>query len=99
IVLDNIAKLKENYSSLCATAQMNHKGKGASKKKASSGTDSQIMVRDYWVEYWDRKQKRWICVDPLRATVDEPNAVEENVTKPVTYVLAIDNGELTLTFY
>ncbi|PIO60527.1 hypothetical protein TELCIR_17975, partial [Teladorsagia circumcincta] len=91
IVLENIAKLKEKYSSLCVTVQMNHKGKGASKKKASTGTDSQIMIRDYWVEYWDRKQKRWICVDPLRATVDEPSTLEENFTKPVTYVLAIDN--------
>ncbi|PIO59383.1 DNA repair protein Rad4, partial [Teladorsagia circumcincta] len=45
IVLENIAKLKEKYSSLCVTAQMNRKGKGVSKKKASSGTDSQIMIQ------------------------------------------------------
>ncbi|KAK6017322.1 hypothetical protein OSTOST_17159 [Ostertagia ostertagi] len=96
-VLENIAKLKENSSSLTVAPQTNHKGKGASKKKASNGADYQGMIRNYWVEYWDKKQKRWICVDPLRATVDEPNALEENASKPIVYVLAIDNGKGVVT--
>ncbi|KHJ87308.1 DNA repair protein Rad4 [Oesophagostomum dentatum] len=64
------------------------------KKKSSTSTaasDYRGMIRNYWVEYWDVKQKRWICVDPLRGSVDDPNSIEENLTKPITYVFAIDN--------
>ncbi|ETN74923.1 DNA repair protein Rad4 [Necator americanus] len=61
-------------------------------RKDSSGHSGYLgSVRDYWIEYWDKKQKRWICVDPLHGTVDEPNSIEDNLTKPVTYVFAIDN--------
>ncbi|XGW29855.1 hypothetical protein V3C99_009140 [Haemonchus contortus] len=89
-VLESIAKMKDS-SSPSIVAEANQKGKGATKKKNSSGADHQRMTRNYWVEFWDKKQKRWICVDPLRAAVDEPNAIEENATKPIVYVLAVDN--------
>ncbi|VDO67270.1 unnamed protein product [Haemonchus placei] len=88
---ENIEKMRKGFSSPSIVAEADQKSKGASKKKNSSGADYQKMTRNYWVEFWDKKQKRWICVDPLRAAVDEPNAIEENATKPIVYVLAIDN--------
>ncbi|KAK5973633.1 hypothetical protein GCK32_017055 [Trichostrongylus colubriformis] len=90
-VLKWIAKMRDGSSSSSVTSQTNKKGKGTSKKNSTSGSD-----RNYWIEYWDKKQKRWICVDPFRATVDEPSTVVENVTKPMVYVLAIDAGKLML---
>ncbi|VDM81249.1 unnamed protein product [Strongylus vulgaris] len=62
------------------------------KNSAASNSGHNGEIRNYWIEYWDRKQRRWICIDPLRATVDEPNSIEENLTKPVSYVFAIDSG-------
>ncbi|XGW29854.1 hypothetical protein V3C99_009139 [Haemonchus contortus] len=89
-VLKQIAMMKKRSESASATAPKKPKSKEGSKKK-STGADYRGMIRNYWVEYWDKKQNRWICVDPLRGAVDEPNSVEENMTKPVVYVFAIDS--------
>ncbi|EYB82400.1 hypothetical protein Y032_0360g3433, partial [Ancylostoma ceylanicum] len=92
-VIKQLKKMKEG----CGTSPSEsapsekQKNKESTKRKNQAASDYRGMVRNYWVEYWERKQKRWICVDPLRATVDEPNSIEENVTKPVIYVFAIDN--------
>lgn len=47
--------------------------------------------RNYWVEYWCTKYKKWITMDPLKRTVDQPLTMEENAREPLTYVFAIDN--------
>ncbi|WKY03883.1 hypothetical protein Q1695_005109 [Nippostrongylus brasiliensis] len=94
-VLKDIEKMKKTATPPATAEPSNPKGKGDLKKRKSStgGSDTNYkgVVRNYWVEYWDRKQKRWICVDPLRSSVDDPNSIEENLSKPVVYVLAIDS--------
>ncbi|VDK69697.1 unnamed protein product [Litomosoides sigmodontis] len=54
------------------------------KRKTNSG-------RNYWVEYWDCNNTRWICMDPWCGTVDLPESLEENATAPMHYVISIDN--------
>uniref|UniRef100_A0A8R1HNG2 Rad4 domain-containing protein n=1 Tax=Caenorhabditis japonica TaxID=281687 RepID=A0A8R1HNG2_CAEJA len=49
--------------------------------------------RNYWVEYWNLKEKRWICIDPLHKTVDSPLSIHEDATSPISYVFAIDNSQ------
>ncbi|KAK6027684.1 DNA repair protein Rad4 [Ostertagia ostertagi] len=96
-VLKEVAKMRKESSvpASSATASTSSKkkpkAKESSKKKGSAAGDHRGMIRNYWVEYWDKKQNKWICVDPLLASVDDPNSFEENMTKPVVYVLAIDN--------
>ncbi|EJD74033.1 DNA repair protein Rad4 containing protein [Loa loa] len=52
-------------------------------------TDSE---RNYWVEYWDHINARWICIDPWCGTVDMPESLEANATVPMHYVVCIDNN-------
>ncbi|MFH4975422.1 hypothetical protein AB6A40_002131 [Gnathostoma spinigerum] len=49
------------------------------------------QIRNYWVEYWDLSDERWICLDPLTKAVDDPTVFEANVEGTMDYVLAIDN--------
>ncbi|VDM71003.1 unnamed protein product, partial [Strongylus vulgaris] len=81
------ASSSQSISEKAKTEEVTKKGKSSGSKT----NEHKGMIRNYWIEYWDRKQKRWICVDPLRASVDEPNSIEENLTKPVSYVFAIDS--------
>ncbi|PIO56886.1 DNA repair protein Rad4, partial [Teladorsagia circumcincta] len=100
-VLKDVAKMRANPAPASSTnastpatkkqKTKDTKDKGSKKKKSSGVGDHRGAIRNYWVEYWDRKQNKWICVDPLLASVDDPNSLEENMTKPVIYVLAIDN--------
>uniref|UniRef100_A0A1I7TQF6 Rad4 domain-containing protein n=1 Tax=Caenorhabditis tropicalis TaxID=1561998 RepID=A0A1I7TQF6_9PELO len=39
------------------------------------------------------REKRWICIDPLHKTVDEPLTIHENAAHPISYVFAIDNRQ------
>ncbi|CAG9531860.1 unnamed protein product [Cercopithifilaria johnstoni] len=72
------------------------------KSKRSSGNNSDQIAftnrreinsgRNYWVEYWDDSNTRWICMDPWYGTVDMPESLEANATVPMHYVIAIDNN-------
>jgi xeroderma pigmentosum group C-complementing protein len=48
-----------------------------------------------WAEVFDKKNCRWIHVDPLRKLVDCPNQVEVALLKgsPVIYVISIDENK------
>ncbi|KAJ1351304.1 hypothetical protein KIN20_007290 [Parelaphostrongylus tenuis] len=92
-ITNELAKMRESSVSPFVSNQMKQGGSGKTKsrKKNTTVNEHSGMVRNYWIEYWDKKQKKWICVDPLSATVDDPNVIEENITKPVMYIFAIDN--------
>ncbi|KAK6747092.1 hypothetical protein RB195_000370 [Necator americanus] len=90
-VINSIKNGKDAKLSHSQPKSRKQKCKEQSRKDSSGHSGYLGSVRDYWIEYWDKKQKRWICVDPLHGTVDEPNSIEDNLTKPVTYVFAIDN--------
>ncbi|CAB3406075.1 unnamed protein product [Caenorhabditis bovis] len=67
-------------------------GKTSTKSKKGKTKQKEIHVeRNYWVEYWNPREKRWICVDPLVLTVDEPLKIGEEINGPISYVFAVDN--------
>ena len=62
-------------------------------KKSSKKPAKKVEERNYWVEYWQPFEKRWICIDPLHKTVDEPLTIHKDATTPISYVFAVDNSE------
>ncbi|KAJ1351302.1 hypothetical protein KIN20_007288 [Parelaphostrongylus tenuis] len=92
-ITSKIAKMKKSSTSTLTPKKMKKGGrrKTVSKNKGTTVNEYHGAVRNYWVEYWDTKERRWICVDPLSVTVGDPTLIEENITKPVLYILAIDN--------
>lgn len=51
---------------------------------ASSGMDQ-------WVEVFLERENRWICVDCIHNTINKPQLCYKAATKPMTYVVGIDN--------
>lgn len=47
---------------------------------------------DQWLEVYLEKEEKWICVDCLHGTVNKPSTCFKAATKPVTYVVGIDNS-------
>ncbi|VDK19133.1 unnamed protein product [Anisakis simplex] len=60
-----------------------------SKKKMP--TKKVNLGRNYWVEYWDEISEEWICIDPMKGTIDMAELIESDATSPMHYVIAIDN--------
>ncbi|KAE9419008.1 hypothetical protein Angca_005134, partial [Angiostrongylus cantonensis] len=91
--MDELAKMRNLSTSTITSKQVKlaSTGKTVSRKKSTPVNERDGMVRNYWVEYWDNRQTKWICVDPLSGTVADPNVIEENLTTPVLYIFAIDN--------
>ncbi|PIC37293.1 hypothetical protein B9Z55_015972 [Caenorhabditis nigoni] len=73
---------KEEEDKEPSTSSDSKKAKKATKRKEE---------RNYWVEYWQPFEKRWICIDPLHKTVDEPLTIHEDATSPISYVFGIDH--------
>lgn len=38
-------------------------------------------------------------IDPWLGTVDDPDSIEDGASRPVYYVLAVDNGKLFCHFF
>uniref|UniRef100_A0A8R1XLP2 Rad4 beta-hairpin domain-containing protein n=1 Tax=Onchocerca volvulus TaxID=6282 RepID=A0A8R1XLP2_ONCVO len=57
----------------------------------SASTDKLSPKRNYWVEFWDKNSRRWICLDPWTGSANKPETIETDVTSPMHYVLCIDN--------
>ncbi|EJW80776.1 DNA repair protein Rad4 containing protein [Wuchereria bancrofti] len=66
--------------------------KSNSEHVASTNKNKMDSRRNYWVEYWDHNNARWICMDPWCGTVDMPESLEANATVPMHYVVCIDNN-------
>ncbi|KAM4021408.1 DNA repair protein complementing XP-C cells isoform 2-T2 [Anomaloglossus baeobatrachus] len=47
---------------------------------------------DQWVEVYLEKEDKWVCVDCLHRTVNQPSLCFKSATKPVTYVVGIDGA-------
>ncbi|XP_025106845.1 DNA repair protein complementing XP-C cells-like [Pomacea canaliculata] len=52
---------------------------------------SAIAGHDSWLEVYMAKEKRWICVDCVRCTLDKPYDISSTASQPLLYVLAFDN--------
>ncbi|XP_069822807.1 DNA repair protein complementing XP-C cells isoform X2 [Dendropsophus ebraccatus] len=47
---------------------------------------------DQWVEVFLEKEKKWVCVDCVYGTINLPSKCFKAATKPVTYIVGIDNA-------
>ncbi|XP_073431101.1 DNA repair protein complementing XP-C cells isoform X2 [Dendrobates tinctorius] len=45
---------------------------------------------DQWVEVYLEKEEKWVCVDCVYGTVNQPSLCFKAATKPVTYIVGID---------
>ncbi|KAJ1110745.1 hypothetical protein NDU88_008092 [Pleurodeles waltl] len=46
---------------------------------------------DQWVEVFLERENRWVCVDCIHNTINKPQLCYKAATKPMTYVVGIDN--------
>ncbi|XP_071985034.1 DNA repair protein complementing XP-C cells isoform X3 [Engystomops pustulosus] len=47
---------------------------------------------DQWVEVYLENEEKWVCVDCVSRTVNNTSLCFKAATKPVTYIVAIDNS-------
>uniref|UniRef100_A0A915D1V3 Uncharacterized protein n=1 Tax=Ditylenchus dipsaci TaxID=166011 RepID=A0A915D1V3_9BILA len=60
-------------------------------RKPSFSQSKTSETRNYWVEYYDDIQRRWICVDPLFRIVDKTMEIEKACAQPMLYVVGVDS--------
>lgn len=69
---------------------------GRGKAISSDDEDEEIPPAprgsDQWLEVYLEKEEKWVCVDCLYGTVNKPSTCFKAATKPVTYVVGIDNS-------
>ncbi|XP_004702426.1 DNA repair protein complementing XP-C cells [Echinops telfairi] len=46
---------------------------------------------DQWLEVFCEQEEKWVCVDCVHGVVDQPLTCYRYATKPMTYVVGIDN--------
>ena len=52
------------------------------------------MSDHVWTEVWNKKQKRWIHVDPSEKRIDDPQMYERDWKKCLKEIYAFENGKL-----
>ena len=52
------------------------------------------MSDHVWTEVWDKKQKRWVHVDPSEKKIDDPKMYERDWKKNLKEVYALENGQV-----
>ena len=67
--------------------QESSKGKGS---KSSKSTNL-ICKLHYWSEVYLEVEKKWVCVDLETGRVNSPPDIESKLTKPLYYIVSIDN--------
>nr|DBA18492.1 TPA: hypothetical protein GDO54_016731 [Pyxicephalus adspersus] len=55
-------------------------------------TPSPHRGNDEWLEVYLEKEEKWVCVDCIHGIVNKPSMCFKTATKPVTYVVGIDNS-------
>ncbi|KAM5147739.1 DNA repair protein complementing XP-C cells [Mantella aurantiaca] len=75
-------------------AQPTGRGKIISSDEEEEELEPPAAVRgsDQWLEVYLEKEERWVCVDGVGGAVNKPSACFRAASKPVTYVVGIDNG-------
>ncbi|XP_041459936.1 DNA repair protein complementing XP-C cells homolog isoform X2 [Lytechinus variegatus] len=81
-----------------AETAKNENKKKVSRKVLSSDSDESILLvdildpgSDLWLEVYLSSEKRWICVDCVRALINKPEMCEKKATEPITYVIGVEN--------
>ena len=52
------------------------------------------MSDHVWTEVWNKKQKRWVHVDPSEKRIDDPQMYERDWKKCLKEIYAFENGKL-----
>jgi transglutaminase-like putative cysteine protease len=52
------------------------------------------MSDHVWIEIWNKKEKRWIHVDPSEKRIDDPKMYERDWKKNLMEVYAFENGKM-----
>uniref|UniRef100_A0A7M4FIE2 XPC complex subunit, DNA damage recognition and repair factor n=1 Tax=Crocodylus porosus TaxID=8502 RepID=A0A7M4FIE2_CROPO len=50
-----------------------------------------VTSADQWLEVFVEREDKWVCVDCVRGTVNQPQLCFRYATKPVSYIVGIDN--------
>ncbi|XP_063952746.1 DNA repair protein complementing XP-C cells homolog [Lytechinus pictus] len=81
-----------------AETTKNENKKKVSRRVLSSDSDESILLvdildpgSDIWLEVYLSSEKRWICVDCVRALINKPEMCEKKATEPITYVIGVEN--------
>ena len=51
------------------------------------------MSDHVWTEVWNKKEKRWIHVDPTEKRINDPKMYEKDWKKNLTEIYAFENGK------
>uniref|UniRef100_A0A8C5Q6F4 XPC complex subunit, DNA damage recognition and repair factor n=1 Tax=Leptobrachium leishanense TaxID=445787 RepID=A0A8C5Q6F4_9ANUR len=82
---------KSKRSPSDSSARPQRRGKIISTDEEEEPVVSPTQGSDQWVEVYLEKDGRWVTVDCVHKTVGHPQLCYKNATKPLTYVIAIDN--------
>lgn len=52
------------------------------------------MSDHVWTEVWDKKERRWLHVDPSEKRIDDPFMYERDWKKDLREIYAFENGEI-----
>ncbi|CAJ0574364.1 unnamed protein product, partial [Mesorhabditis spiculigera] len=66
----------------------------AEKKKKKKAPSIDVFC-DFWIEYWSKGFKKWMCVNPITGEVDNPTEFEAKFSQPVharNYVFGCSNN-------
>ncbi|KAJ6222512.1 hypothetical protein RDWZM_001057 [Blomia tropicalis] len=70
------------------------KSNGASGSSSQCDESPSIEECNYfWIEVFDKEEKKWICFDLENNIINEPHSIGTHLGKDVTYVLAVDEDD------
>ena len=55
-----------------------------------------VSACDWWAEVYLETESKWIYVNTVAPLVDQPDEADSLATRPMSYVLAVDNGNICL---
>lgn len=86
--LDKKTPTKEHSKSKSQSKSKEQKPKSSTKSKSKP---SSTTTHDYWSEVFLHREKKWVPVDLSSGKLNCPSELESRASKPLLYVLAINN--------
>lgn len=86
------AQTKVKSSPKKDSPQLKRRGKIISTDDEDGGVTPPAPLKgsDQWVEVYLEKEEKWVCVDCVYGTVNQPSQCIKAATKPVIYIVGID---------
>ena len=51
-----------------------------------------VSDKQIWLEVYDVAAQRWLTIDHSGEIIEDMRLIEDNLHKPVTYIVSYDNG-------